>query len=231
MREKFENQLSVEEHFGDGIKQLFGSLEYQCIPQLKRGFAVGKSIQKNTILFIGINPSYRKNDQAHKQSFWDPEQDCSDRYFKRFVKLSESCGHPWAHMDLLPIRETSQKELEKLEKDHLDFLMKNLMISKEILEAHEPKLVVVANTLARKYLGKQQKNGKNVWMDYDFGKMREDGTYRIQNEDSKLKGVPFFFSGMLTGQRALDNGSFERLKWHVKMVLNKEIASNTQSMI
>lgn len=28
--------------------------------------------------------------------------------------------------------------------------------------------------------------------------------------------IPLFFSGMLTGQRALDNGSFERLKWHIK---------------
>jgi hypothetical protein len=27
---------------------------------------------------------------------------------------------------------------------------------------------------------------------------------------------------MLTGQHALDNGSYERLKWHIKFVLDKE---------
>jgi len=36
-----------------------------------------------------------------------------------------------------------------------------------------------------------------------------------------LKNVPIFFTSMLTGQRALDNGSFERLIWHINFVLGK----------
>ena len=42
------------------------------------------------------------------------------------------------------------------------------------------------------------------------------GTYKITLNE---KSVPVFFSSMLTGQRALDKGSFERLKWHVKNVI------------
>ena len=43
------------------------------------------------------------------------------------------------------------------------------------------------------------------------------GTYRIINNPD-FKDTIVFFSGMLTGQRALDNGSFERLKWHLNKV-------------
>ena len=33
--------------------------------------------------------------------------------------------------------------------------------------------------------------------------------------------IPTFLSGMLTGQRALDNYSLERLGWHIKQVIDK----------
>ena len=52
--------------------------------------------------------------------------------------------------NLLPIRETNQKEFEKLEKHHLNFIWENLMISKEILEAHKPRVIVVT-PIARKF--------------------------------------------------------------------------------
>ena len=32
------------------------------------------------------------------------------------------------------------------------------------------------------------------------------------------KEIIIFFSGMLSGQYPLDNGSFNRLKWHIKYV-------------
>ena len=220
--------MDIGENFGKDIKALFGKAKYKNIHHVKRGFATNKIVQHDTILFIGLNPSYRKNDQDFKESFWDPGQSCTDRYFKPFVKISQYCDNtPWSHLDLLPIRETNQKEFEKLEKHHLNFIWENLMISKEILEAHKPRVIVVTNTLARKYLGKDRwidKKGKerDIWLGYQFGKMEEDGTFRILNEDSNLKNVPVFFSSMLSGQRALDKGSFERLKWHIDKVLKEQ---------
>lgn len=45
------------------------------------------------------------------------------------------------------------------------------------------------------------------------------GTHNIVN-NVDLKGTPVFFT-MRTGQRALDNGSYDRLVWHINYVLEK----------
>jgi hypothetical protein len=34
-----------------------------------------------------------------------------------------------------------------------------------------------------------------------------------------LENIPIFFTSMLTGQRALDKGSYARLIWHIKYAL------------
>lgn len=48
------------------------------------------------------------------------------------------------------------------------------------------------------------------------------GTYRIEIDGFK---TPIIFSGMLSGQRALDLGSLERLKWQIKFIIeNKSIS-------
>jgi len=57
-------------------------------------------------------------------------------------------------------------------------------------------------------------------MDFGFEFDDEIGTYRIIKND-KLKHTPVFFTSMLTGQRALDLGSYERLIWHILFVLKK----------
>ena len=46
------------------------------------------------------------------------------------------------------------------------------------------------------------------------------GTYRIVNHPN-LNDTPIFFTSMLTGQRALDLGSYERLVWHIGFVLDE----------
>ena len=33
------------------------------------------------------------------------------------------------------------------------------------------------------------------------------------------KRMPVFYSGMLSGAHALDNGSYERLLWHIRYVM------------
>ena len=46
---------------------------------------------------------------------------------------------------------------------------------------------------------------------------KETGTFDLLLNHNKLK-AKVFFSGMLSGQRALDLGSYDRLKWHMKAV-------------
>ena len=62
---------------------------------------------------------------------------------------------------------------------------------------------------------------ERIWIDYlavsDFFESKF-GTYTFPN---KLPGSVFFFSGMLSGQRALDLDSYRRLKWHIMQVKDK----------
>jgi hypothetical protein len=102
----------------------------------------------------------------------------------------------------------------------LAFIWEQLEVSKQILEKTIPKALVVCNTKARLLLEKDKIANTNLWMDYDFGEIEDDlGTFRMKTKTSNLYNVPIFFSSMLTGQRALDNGSYERLKWQIKRAL------------
>ena len=182
------------------------------------------------IIFIGLNPSLTEEDRNRllKESnlsleFYNLNHDSDDnhRYFKKFHVISKETKLSWGHYDLLFIRETNQNKVKELFKtqEGLQFLYKQLMVSKlvlnELMESGEPKIFVVNNTLAREFLGKDRpkvyaKNQEH-WLNYKFDWDEKLGTY-------KCKNCPFFFSSMLTGQRALDRGSFERLIWQIRYV-------------
>lgn len=188
-----------------------------------------KNIPEHGIIFIGINPSLDDknrerllNGNSLEIEFYNLKQDGqkNHRYFKKFAEIGEELKLPWGHFDLLYIRETQQSKVQELmayEKG-LDFIFKQLMVTKEVidnlLQITEPIIFVVNNTLARRFLGKDKNESENLWMNYDFEWSPEHGTYF-------LKQHPFFFTSMLTGQRALDNGSYERLIWHINYVKEK----------
>ena len=191
-------------------------------------------IPNDGLIFIGINPSMtdkvkkrliEKNDincEFHKLTY-DIEQDY--RYFKKFFDVAEKTGLNWGHMDLLYNRETNQKKVAGLLKTERgkDFIYKQCMISKivldKIIDENNPRIFVVNNTLARELLGEyhSEKPTKksNHWIGYDFIWSEDFGTYIYKNN-------AFFFTSMLTGQRALDNGSYQRLIWHINLVKNKQ---------
>ena len=112
--------------------------------------------------------------------------------------------------DFLYIRETRQRNIENFYKREPDFIKQQLEISKEIIKKINPEIIVVCDTFARNLL-------KSNMMNFEFEFDDTIGTYRIINNPD-FKDTIVFFSGMLTGQRALDNGSFERLKWHLNKV-------------
>lgn len=60
-----------------------------------------------------------------------------------------------------------------------------------------------------------------VFFDNFFNK--NNGAYELNFKGNQHKKTKVFFSGMLSGQRALDLGSFERLKWHMKAALNGKV--------
>ena len=189
------------------------------IPYADRGFRFPTNLVTDSILFIGINPSYNigVNHNEYHNSFYSlNQQGKNHRYFKKFEDIAKHTASNWSHIDLFFYQETAQKSFYEIlqNQNGKDFLSQQIQIAKQLIIHIKPKLIVVANTLARDLMLKEHDLGLNFF-DFKFNEVL--GTYQISN--TELKDTPIFFTSMLTGQRALDNGSFERLKWHIKNII------------
>jgi len=209
-------ELNIEAIYKSRIEDLWNDQNFQHVDYIERGYAVQRAIKHDSLLFVGINPSLEnKNDTSPKRFFYRAENDIKiHKYFNKFPKIASEANLHWSHLDLLYLRETKQDNIKAVCEDafSLPFIRKQLELSKEIIEQCKPKIIVVCNTHARDLFV------KSFFLQTEFDK--EIGTHRIK-DNIYLKGTPVFFSGMITGQRALDNGSFERLVWHINYVLNK----------
>ncbi|MEZ7885864.1 MAG: hypothetical protein QMC16_01120 [Flavobacteriales bacterium] len=204
---------------------------------LERGFAFQYDGLKESpdILFLGINPSFKEGSEEWRGSYSIVGL-TNPGYFKSFERIQDRLESGYktktkvTHLDLCVFRETNQKFIKKVlfkSDNGLKFISDQIKISKEILEEIKPKIIVCSNTMAKHLLGRdrsENKKGKEegVWLGYDFEFNKELGTDIItgnSEEGTKLDGTPIFFTSMLSGQRALDNGSKERLIWHINKAL------------
>ena len=212
--------FSVKKNYGKKIDEFWENEKFSEIKIKERGYAIQDYIHTNSLMFIGINPSYNGISESF---FYNNINNEIHPYFRKFQEISEIVDIPWTHFDLLFVRETQQNEIEKIysQQNGLDFIYKQLEISKQVIELARPKIIVVNNSLARKYLGldKNIDRNENIWMNFTFDFDPNIGTYLIS--EGVLKNTPVFFTSMLTGQRALDRGSYERLMWHINFVLEK----------
>ena len=211
---------------------------------------------KNTILFIGLNPSYNENmiDKLSGnqnltellKNWHDLNQDEIEAiiefdtsvkevdekglktkypYFQRFQYIVNSINKSrnnvellkWEHIDLFFYRMTSQSKFKQLiyvdkhETELNPFAKKQIMLSKQLIELMQPKLIVVANAFAST-LFKEEMHKHKIHFDEEKG-------YHLLELHSNKPRIPVFLTSMLTGQRALDNHSLERLCWHIKKSL------------
>lgn len=185
------------------------------------------------LLFVGINPSYTEKEEI-KASQPDYSRNTIRAYFKPFGDIHNELRETlsidqysnWTHLDLFVHRETNQNELKKLMSDDSGrgFIMESLDIAKQRLTHIKPKVIVISNALAREFSGKNRGIDKKggaygIWMGLEFDKMDEEfGSFKVKNV-KELANTHFLFSSMLSGQRALDVGSRERLVWQVKRIL------------
>ena len=195
------------------------------------GFQFDEGITNPDVLFIGINPAYREDRPVSKQAYSKPAN--KPGYFRPFHKMEEDFKKDynreisWTHIDLLAIRESQQSYVDNyLFKTELgtEFINAQLDVAKELIEFLKPKVIVASNTLARELLGRNKKtlaDGRAVgtWMDCQFEFDQTLGTDKMITEND-LNGTPVFFTAMLSGQKALDRGTFQRLVWHIDAVLN-----------
>lgn len=165
------------------------------------GYAVERYLAEGTVLFIGINPSYNK-DTAIKNLFYDFDH----RYFQVSKDMADRLSVPYAHHDLFFVRCTDQRTVRDAIAKYPVFFRKQMDLTKKIIKEAKPKLIVVINADASKIFKTEFHLEGHIIN-------TETGAYYLPNE---FDNVPVLFSGMLTGQRALDLGSRERLEWQIK---------------
>ena len=204
--------LSVSKEFGSQIESIWQDDKFEEIEIKRRGFAVQDDIKQNALMFIGINPSYGGDPGC---IFYNNSHGETHKYFKKFIDISINVEIDWTHLDLLFLRETSQNVVKALCKNTIghSFIDEQLKISKKIIEGAKPKILVINNTYARDLLVSDSFSTNKFEFKFDSVL----GTEKIIKNEV-LDGTPTFFTSMLTGQRALDLGSYKRLIWHIEHV-------------
>lgn len=200
--------------------------------------------KKRPILFISLNPSFNKKaikkflKETHYKNYdfvWskvskkNPGEYVKEiveieglakeyPFYKKFKELATCLNSPWEHIDLFFFRQTKQNEFKKFictDKKQIvltDFGKKQLKISLGMIELIQPSIILVANASASGIVIEKKEIFSGTFTKYGFH------TTEVGN-----RKVPIFFSSMISGQRALDNNSFERLKWHMKEALTAEL--------
>ncbi len=199
---------------------------------LRRGFTFHyeADIQNPDVLFVGINPSFDERYPEIRNTYGKCKPG-ENQYFNSFFKIADFLQNEyereitWTHLDFLVFRETNQKFiwdvlLNKNEPHGVEFVYRQVLIARERIEELRPKLILVSNTMSRELMGRNQneEGTQGVWMGYQFEFDKQIGTDRIISE-GVMNGTPVLFSSMLSGQRALDKGSFERLVWQMDLIL------------
>lgn len=214
--------INIEDRFKQKIEDLWANNTIRDDNILQRGFLAPRILEKNSILFLGINPSYTKNSSTndYKNKFYEPQTESKATFYKKMRDLTLDLNIGWCHLDILFIRETLQKNVHMLLKEvkYRKFFEKHLEITKRIIEYSHPEVIVVSNALTRDLMGHHDNYKLGMRFDFEFDE--SIGTERIITKGNVLENTPIFFTSMLSGQRALDIGSFKRLKWHIGNVIS-----------
>jgi len=196
----------------------------------------------DAIVFVGLNPSfslqgwnallpYANSPNIEPSSFfgWPRPQgfdaELADeleelareryRFYAHHKALAEALELPWEHIDLFAYRETDQSKAKPLVVDNesegrlTSFGEAQFKLFEEVLCLAKPKAVIVVNALASQiYRCRRQPTF-------------DSATGLYYDKTRTTPRFPVFFSGMLTGARALDRFSRDRLFWHVANALGK----------
>ena len=114
-----------------------------------------------------------------------------------------------------PRRQISSKLLNLFT---VNFIQESIKFLEESVHSCNPRIIVVSNAFATRLFFDCYTNGKKGLLGFVPGKDWDDklGVDFVTINDSR---VPILFSGMLSGQRALDMGSEFRLRWHISHIL------------
>lgn len=216
-------------------------------------FVIPREIEKNTILFIGLNPSvitYKKgrnnvpylfNTNLQFEDIYSTKSvvvgfhngGVADiDYFEKINDLCEEINKPttiyekFSYLDLFQVRVTADDAIKWALEHHsktdksgnplysglTNFLQEQLNLCHDLINEVNPPLIVVNNATASKFI-----LGNTYSLSSPLLRPVKDpqiGTYRVQ---IKNKYIPIFFTRMMSSG-GLDEGSFDRLAWHIRNV-------------
>lgn len=216
----------------NSIWQNYADSSFQHLLERGHAFHFDDDEKHSDVLFVGINPSFGKEDAHCNYTF---DRNASANYFLPFHLINNTLKKVpysieslrWTHLDILAFRETNQKYIDTILKDSkgISFIYEQVEIAKQRIIRIQPKVIVVCNTKARELMGKDRltdSKGREhgVWMDFNYSFDPEQGSYRIKDVP-ELKDTHVLFSSMLSGGRALDLGSRERLIWQIGRILQQ----------
>jgi len=92
-------------------------------------------------------------------------------------------------------------------------------LAKKMIIDIKPMIIIVSNAFVRDVFKGNTNVKPGFTLNDEEKTIKEYGTPLVS---SPLKDIPIFFTSMLSGQRALDLGSFDRLIWHIKYVMGKK---------
>lgn len=187
-------------------------------------------LEGDRLLFVGLNPSWPTRLQAHEsisnfyswlnRSKFDYEQAMQFErdvrnprkpyaYFKPFIAIADYVGVEWEDIDLYFYREKSQDAFNaRITSDWHEFGIAQVELSTRLIKEAEPRIIVIANALASR-----------IFCEKFNPQFSEEYGCHITTLTSNP--VPTFLGSMLSGQRAMDVYSRERLMWHIKKVYNE----------
>ena len=184
-------------------------------------------IEQNCIVFIGFNPSFPQRYlggemEAYFQYRDDITQEEIQRiaeedkknfftypYFGRMIEIANSLNCKWEHLDLFFLRDRNQRNAENLvlaNEGFTDFGAEQFAAFQSALQLSKPQAIVVANAKASHIIKREYKLSKD-----------KSGLYYYCKELS----CPMHLGSMLTGQRAMDIYSVERLQAAIELSLEK----------
>ena len=189
----------------------------------QRGYDIIDKVQKDGLLLVGINPSF---DESFEGPCGSEVRDSENGgyqhpYFTKPKKLNEEIGiSSFSHVDMFSLRSRPQHVVQDIvnDPDSQEFVEEQLRLFRMIVDGASPRAIVVVNALASHLIRTGRALGV---LDYD----EELGVAMYKIGD---KRVPVFYSGMLSGAHTIDNGSFDRLIWHIKYVLNMQSEKSSQ---
>jgi len=199
-----------------------------------RGYHIEKELPKGGILFLGMNPSYPKGteDDTKKRTYirkkdkdtfvygdsYHVTEKSDGNYWNKLLETAEKLGESQlCHHDLFFVRERNQATVLNLIDDAAwkKFFNEQLQMSEEIVKAADPRIIVVVNAGVSNLIKAKHVFGFNP-TPYWWEKL---GVDMLQING---KNTPILFTGMLTGRRAIDNGTYNSLMWHINYVLQNE---------